>query len=89
MGKRGPKMFEESTQERILPMRVISQQLGISLRTVESDYRSAVNKLRRIPGAFEIILANVHAVDASEHDPIQCASVECNSEFIKLFGGVE
>ena len=89
MGKRGPKKYEDETRARIRPMRVVARQLGISVRTAENDYRSAMNKLRHVPGAFEIILRAIHAVDAEQHDLIQCASIECHPEFVKLFGDTE
>lgn len=85
MPKRGVKKYEESTNSKLLPLRIIAQQLGISERTAWSDYRSAMNKLRVIPGAFEILLESIHAVDTSEKDPLQATSLECRPEFVKLF----
>jgi DNA-binding transcriptional MocR family regulator len=67
------------------PLREIAEELGISLRTVGKDYRHAINKLRHVPGAFELILHAIHAVEAQEHDSLHCASVECNKEFLALF----
>jgi hypothetical protein len=71
------------------PLSEIAEELGISLRCVSYDYRHAMNKLRNVPGAFELILANIHAIDASTHDPIQCSSVECNRMFCELFADKE
>jgi hypothetical protein len=48
-----------------------------------------MNKLRHVPGAFELILHTIHAVVAQEHDPLQCGSVECNREFLALFADKE
>jgi hypothetical protein len=71
------------------PLREIAEELGISLRTVSYDYRNAMNKLRHVPGAFELILCTIHAVDAQKYDPLQCGSVECNREFLALFADKE
>ena len=71
------------------PLREIAEELGISLRTVSYDYRHAMNKLRHVPGAFELILHTIHAVEAQEHDPLQCSSVECNRAFLALFADKE
>jgi hypothetical protein len=73
----------------IKPLRDIAEELGVSLRTVSYDYRHAMNKLRHIPGAFELILHTIHAVEVQEHDPLQCGSVECNREFLVLFADKE
>jgi hypothetical protein len=74
-----------SSTKGIKPLREIAQELGISLRTVSYDYRHAMNKLRHVSGAFELILHTIHAVEAQEHDSLQCGSVECNREFLALF----
>lgn len=73
----------------VKPLREIAEELGISLRTVNYDYRSAMNKLRHIPGAFELILRTIHAIEVQEHDPLQCASVECRKEFLTLFASAK
>lgn len=88
MGRRGSKSYEQ-TGNKLLPLRLVAKQLGISLRTCETDYRSALDKLKHIPGAFELILAQVHAVADSERDCIQCGSVECNRYFLELFADKE
>jgi len=85
MAKRGVKKFEESSR-RGMPVRLIAKELGISPRTVSYTLKHAQEKLKAIPGAFELICSTIHAVDASEKDSLQCGSVECNKEFIALFG---
>lgn len=78
------------------PLRVIARKLGISERTVSTDYNSALAKLKAQPGAFSLLLAWVHAcadVDAMAGKQavdrvapyIGCGSVECRRDWIALY----
>ena len=84
MGKRGLKAYEESS-DKAVPMRLIAKNLKISDRAAWYTYKNALKRLKTIPGAFSILLDCVHAVGASERDPLQCASAECDREFIALY----
>jgi hypothetical protein len=81
--------YKRSLSKGLRPLSEIAEELGISLRCVSYDYRHAMNKLRNIPGAFELILADIHTAEESEHDLIQCGSVECNKAFLELFADKE
>lgn len=45
MAKHGPKPFILAT-DRLMPVYLIAQQLGISPRTVHADLRNGLSKLR-------------------------------------------
>ena len=79
--KRGPRHGE-----RGLTLKEIAVAEGLSVATVERVLNSGVSKLRRVPGSFSAILSIVHAVDASEHDPLQPGSVECCKRWKMLYG---
>lgn len=49
MAKRGPKSFPHSCRSRrLMPVRVIAQRLGCSVRTVNYDLRNGLMKLREL-----------------------------------------
>ena len=62
----------------VMTLGEIAEKTGWSLRTISSSYKSALEKLRSPPYAFELILERIHAVAAEEQCPIQCGSVECD-----------
>jgi hypothetical protein len=84
MGRRGTRPFEESGAG-VMPLRVIAERIGVSERTVSSDWKSAQQKLKEIPGAFSILLETVQAVAISKEEILQCGSVECDREFIEKY----
>lgn len=75
--KRGP-----SGLNGVTTYKQIAERTGWSERTVFNLYKSAINKLRNTPGAFEGLLFCVQAVNAEEHDPLQACSVECRKDFV-------
>lgn len=78
MGLRGPQPHDCS-------MKQVAQRLGISERSAWKSWKSGIEKLKSIPGAFEVLLLNVQAVQ-DERDPLQPSSLECRHEYICLFG---
>jgi hypothetical protein len=74
-----------TTKNGLMPFAEIAKALGVSVRTVGNDYKHGIEKLKHIPGAFELILHTIHAVDASQCDLIQCGSAECDKEFLMLY----
>jgi hypothetical protein len=66
-------------------MKQVAQRLGISERAAWAFWKSGIEKLKSTPGAFEVLLLNVQAVQ-DERDPLQPASLECRTEYIRLFG---
>jgi DNA-directed RNA polymerase specialized sigma24 family protein len=72
-----------------MPLPEIARRLGVSERTVHTDYKNAVQKLKRQPGAYSILLSVVHAVavenEQQERDALQPGSVECRREFRALY----
>lgn len=75
--KRGPKHGE-----RGMTVKEIAAAEGCSMTTIERCLNRAVSKLRRVPGSFEAILSIIHALDASDHDPLQAGSCECRPDWI-------
>jgi hypothetical protein len=84
MGKIGRKPFEESSMG-VMPIRVIADRMGVSERTVSSDWKSAQKKLQETPGAFSVLLDYIQAVAILETDILQCGSVECDKKFIEKY----
>ena len=88
MGKRGRVAYEDGGSG-IIPLRVVAQRMNLSERTVSSIWNSAVRKLNRIPGAYEILLACVYGNKVEEmlagQSIIRCGSIECNQEFCNLY----
>ena len=80
MGKRGPKKSRTSIQN-------IAKCLGVDPRTIKSVLRKALIKLRDLDDV-ELILATVHAVEEPT-SIIRCCSVECDRDFIRLYGDVD
>jgi hypothetical protein len=70
-----------------MPIAVIAKRLGVSVRTVEYDWRRGIGKLKRIPGAFELLLDFVHASAASDQELLRAGSAECRTEFVNEWGG--
>lgn len=64
----------------------IGARIGCSPSTAASAYVRGIEKLKRRPGALEGLLEIVRASASGERDPLQPGSVECNGEFIRLFG---
>lgn len=65
-----------------MPVETAAQRLHLNPRTVKKLWNSAVLKLGgdlfvEVPKTCEIVLANVYAVDGSQHDPLQAQSFEC------------
>jgi hypothetical protein len=87
--KRGPKPYEPGG--KIMPYAEIASRLGVSVRTVHVDYHRAIEKLKREPGAFSILLSCVQAVaverERNEKDIMQPTSVECRAEYCALHSG--
>ena len=83
MTKRGRK--QGTGEFGVRPLREIAEELGITLTQASYSYRTAMNKLRHVPGAFELILYAVHGVEADSRDILQANSVECNPAFRELF----
>jgi transcriptional antiterminator len=48
MAKRGPKPYRPGCR-RLMPVRLIAQRLGVSVRTVHYDLNHAIEKLRNQP----------------------------------------
>jgi hypothetical protein len=86
MSKRGPKSWEDSSA-RVMPMEMIAARLKVSVRTVQSDYSSAVKKLKRTPGAVSGLLRCVQAVAELDRDLLRAGSAECRPEFVALWNG--
>lgn len=82
--KRGPKPGQPRLNS-VKTLAQIAEELGISLTQASYSYRTAMNKLRHIPGAFELILSTIHGVEADKKDILQANSVECNPAFVELF----
>ncbi len=80
--KTGPKPGEHG-----MTMAEIATVEGCSRSTIERVLRSAVRKLRRIPGSLEAILSVIHRVNAGDHPPLRARSVECRREWIERYGG--
>jgi hypothetical protein len=78
--------FKGRPNRGVRRLREIAERLGLSLRTVNTDYKNGIAKLKEIPGAYELILECVQGVDASKENLIRCASVECDKRFIELYG---
>lgn len=70
----------------VMPLSSIARELGVSERTVAEDYTSAIDKLKRERGAFEVMLAWIQACAEARQPLIRCASVECRAEWIQKFG---
>lgn len=83
--KRGPKRWEEE-RRGTMPMRLIAARMGVCHRTVWNLYRSAIEKLKRDPGAVEGLLECVQAVGASKSEILEARSVECRKRFIERYG---
>lgn len=85
MGRRGRKSYSESA-EGVVPFDIIAEKTGLTLAQVHYAFKKGMRKIKKIPNAFEAILATVHAVtEDSEHTYLRAGSVECNKEFIALF----
>lgn len=74
MAKRGPKPWQKG--RRVIPLALIARELDVSIRTVEADYKSALQKLKA-QRKFSEILFCVQAVADQERDVLQPASLEC------------
>ena len=85
MGKCGVRAFEESSSD-IMPYRVIAERLGLSIRTVHSLNKSAIQKLMENPESFEALNTLLRIKRQEQRGLMQCASVECNVEFIATYG---
>ncbi len=81
MGKRGRKLGDPYNGAS-LKFSEIAKRLGCSTRTVTSDYKKAINKLRGQRGALEGLLLCVHAVAVRDREIMRCGSAECNPEWI-------
>lgn len=89
ISKRGPKTSTNTDYNGIgMTPTEIAQVLGISRSQVDRLLRSGIRKLSKTlePHGFSLLLSTIYAVDASQHDPLQCGSVECNKEFRELYG---
>ena len=86
MEKRGRKSYEPGLS--VMPLDEIAKRIGVSARTVFTDYHSAIEKLKEQPDAYSILLATVHAVADervyAEMDALQPGSLECRPEFREL-----
>ena len=87
MAKRGAKAYEESDGAKLVPYRVIAEQIGESPRAVAHEFHSGIAKLKKTPGAFDALLTliQIKAVErrmCSSH----CGSVECDQNFVQEFG---
>ena len=78
--KRGP-----SGLNAVTTYKQIANRTGWSEKTVFNYYKSAINKLKNVPGAFEGLLFCIQAVNAEQHDPLQACSVECRKDFVASF----
>ncbi len=87
MSKAGRKRWEASSGG-VMPMRSIAARLGVSERTAVSDWSHAIGKLKKIPGAFELLLDYVHACAATEQELLRASSAECRPEFVSEWIGV-
>ena len=68
-----------------LTLKEIAAAEGVSVATVERTLNKAVSKLQQIPGAFSAIVSTIHAVDASDKDPLQPGSAECCQTWIQRY----
>jgi hypothetical protein len=82
MGARGRKAYRDRTAGGVMPLKDIASRLGVSPRTVWSDYQSALEKLRNTPGAFAGMLAML----APRPELLRAGSIECRRDWIELHG---
>lgn len=89
MSKRGPKTSSDSSYKGVgMTAAEIAYVLGISRSQVDRLLRSGIHKLSSILGkhGFSLLLDTIHAVDAGQHDLLQCGSLECDKEFQQFYG---
>lgn len=72
-----------------MPLRLIAQRLGISVRTAQYDLSHAIQKMRGNPTAFSLALGSLRRAADTGHSVSACGSVECDRQFIALYGEVQ
>ena len=68
-----------------LTLKQIASSEHCSVATVKRTLNSAVSKLQQIPGSFTAILSIIHAMDASENDPLRPGSAECCKDWVQRY----
>lgn len=86
MGNRGRKSWADGG-DGMMPLSEVAKRLGISARTAQADWTSAVSKLKRVPNAFELLLDYVHASAASDREVMRATSAECRPDFVNEWCG--
>ena len=81
-----PKYTARLKPRGCLGFEEMAPRIGVSIATATRIYNRAMSKLRKQPGSFEGLLLCIHAVAAREKQGVRCGSVECQREWIELFG---
>jgi hypothetical protein len=85
MGKRGRKGYKDAPEAHAMPFARIAARLGVSTRTVASDFKSGMRKLKAIPGAYEILLEEIQERGRSQIQVLRAGGVECRTDVRSLY----
>lgn len=80
--KSGPRPWNKSN--RLISFVLIAKELGVSVRTVHNDYKSAIQKLKA-QNKYEELLYCVQAVAIKQSELLRAGSAECNKNFCALY----
>jgi hypothetical protein len=85
--KRGPKRYEDAMNPDVMPLRVIACRMRLSERTISTAYKSAMEKLNKLPEVRERLQLASWARAIFERDLLHACSAECDKEFVSEYAG--